>query len=104
MWSGAGKSETLIWEDESKIGFNFSQKEFEDALYQHIKINKKEAHGPDRSPEKPVQIHNTMIILYNVVKEREKSLSHLRIERSLFEPSSPKDGLCQVGLKFAQWF
>ena len=44
MWSGAGKSETLTWEDESKIGFNFSQKEYEDAIYQQIKINKNKRH------------------------------------------------------------
>ena len=54
-----------------------------------------EAHGPHRSPEKPFQIYKHIISFW----KKDGSL-HL----NKLESPSPKDALCQVWLKLAQWF
>ena len=64
--------------------------------------NKQEAHGPHPSPEKPV-ISATLWLYHNGDKERRKTtISFLRTECSII--LKPKDALCQVWMKLAQWF
>ena len=61
---------------------------------------KQEAHGPHSSPDKTVQI------IKQISLKRKKKLYEtlLVLHLKTFEFPSPKDALCQVWIKLAQWF
>ena len=69
-------------------------------------IFKQEAHGPHRLPEKTVQSLNKYDYIITLIQRRKKKNYEnlLILHLNKLESPSPKNVLCQVWLKLAQWF
>ena len=65
---------------------------------------KQEAHGPHRSPEKTVFKSYRNVDLEKKKKHYLVNENFLALHLKKLESLSPKDSLCQVWLKIAQWF
>ena len=96
-----------------------------DKKYMYTNTSKQEAHGPYRSPEKPVQNNKRICTKLRLVEIDRIALekksfkfrpcifairTYLPLEKGVIlhwykiECPSPKDALCKVWLKFALWF